>query len=102
MARWVGRCPECGEFGTVVEERVGPALTAVASTSVKTVPLAVHDQAGAERIPTTFEEVDRVLGGGIVKGSVVLLAGEPGVGKSTLTLQTALALGTTTEVLLVC
>jgi DNA repair protein RadA/Sms len=69
---------------------------------VVTLPLAVHDGGGAETVPTSLPEVDRVLGGGIVKGSVVLLAGEPGVGKSTLALQTALALGAGTEVLLVC
>jgi DNA repair protein RadA/Sms len=102
MPRWVGRCPECGEFGTVVEERLTPAVAAVAAAAPATLPLAVHDPAGAERTPTGIEEVDRVLGGGVVRGSVVLLAGEPGVGKSTLTLQTALALGTSSEILLVC
>ncbi len=102
MARWVGRCPECGEFGTVVEELVDQARVTTPLSLVKTVPLAVHDAAAGERIPTGFEEVDRVLGGGIVRGSVILLAGEPGVGKSTLTLQTAMALGTQAEVLLVC
>ena len=101
--RWVGRCPECGEWGTVVEEVVGgTAVGSTVATNVSTLPLAVHDPAGAERIPTDIEEMDLVLGGGIVRASVVLLAGEPGVGKSTLTLQTALALGRSTEVLLVC
>jgi DNA repair protein RadA/Sms len=102
MPRWVGRCPECGEYGTVVEERLTPAVAAVVAAAPATLPLAAHDPAGAERTPTGIEEIDRVLGGGIVRASVVLLAGEPGVGKSTLTLQTALALGATTEVLLVC
>lgn len=79
-----------------------PAVAAVGTAAPSTMPLAVHDPAGAERTPTGIDEVDRVLGGGIVRASVVLLAGEPGVGKSTLTLQTALALGTTSEILLVC
>ena len=99
MPRWVGRCPECGEFGTVVEERTAPVVPA---PSVETTPLAAHDPAAADRIPTGLGEVDDVLGGGIVRAGVVLLAGEPGVGKSTLTLQIALALGTAHEVLLVC
>ena len=101
MARWVGRCPECGEYGTVVEEIVERSSDAPAA-EVKTLPLDILDPSGAERVATGIEEVDRVLGGGIVRGSVVLLAGEPGVGKSTLTLQIAMALGTTTEILLVC
>jgi len=99
MPRWVGRCPECGEWGTVVEERTTPV---VAASRVETTPLAAHDPSAADRIPTGITEVDDVLGGGIVRAGVVLLAGEPGVGKSTLTLQVALALGTAHEVLLVC
>jgi DNA repair protein RadA/Sms len=99
MPRWVGRCPECGEWGTVVEERTAPAAVA---QHVDTIPLSAHDQSSADRIPTGIAEVDEVLGGGIVRAGVVLLAGEPGVGKSTLTLQIALALGTAHEVLLVC
>jgi DNA repair protein RadA/Sms len=100
MPRWVGRCPECGEFGTVVEERIAPPTVAV--REVATQPLAVQDHEAADRIPTGIDEVDRVLGGGIVPAGVVLLAGEPGVGKSTLSLQIAMALGTSREVLLVC
>jgi DNA repair protein RadA/Sms len=99
MPRWVGRCPECGEFGTVVEERTTPVAPAA---HVETTPLAAHDHSAADRVPTGIGEVDDVLGGGIVRAGVVLLAGEPGVGKSTLTLQIALALGTASEVLLVC
>src|SRR5213593_2643201 len=83
MPRWVGRCPECGEWGTVVEERLTP-LAVTSTMRTETLPLSVHDRAGAERVPTGIEEVDRVLGGGIVRASVVLLAGEPGIGKSTL------------------
>ncbi len=102
MPRWVGRCPECGAFGTIVEERVGGLHAVAATPDVATLPLAVHDAAAADRVPTGFEEVDRVFGGGIARGSVILLAGEPGVGKSTLTLQIAMLLGTSSEVLLVC
>lgn len=102
MARWVGRCPECGEFGTVIEEKIAPVRALATASDASTLPLAVHDLAGASRIPTGLEEVDRVFGGGIARGSVILLAGEPGVGKSTLTLQIAMALGSSIEVLLVC
>lgn len=99
MPRWVGRCPECGEWGTVVEERTAPVSVA---SHVETTPLSAEDPSRADRIPTGIGEVDTVLGGGLVRAGVVLLAGEPGVGKSTLTLQIALALGTAHEVLLVC
>ncbi len=100
MPRWVGRCPECGEFGTVVEERIAPPTVAIRQASTQ--PLSVQDHAAADRIPTGIDEVDRVLGGGIVPAGVVLLAGEPGVGKSTLSLQIAMSLGTSHGVLLVC
>jgi DNA repair protein RadA/Sms len=73
-----------------------------APAAVRVVALADHDSAAAERVPTGVEEVDRVLGGGLVRGSVVLLAGEPGVGKSTLTLQLASSIAAREEVLLVC
>lgn len=100
MPRWVGRCPECEEWGTVVEEPVERVLRV--AKDVATERLTAHDAAAAERIATGHEEIDRVLGGGIVPGSIVLVAGEPGVGKSTLMLQAALALGLHHEVLLVC
>ena len=101
MPRWMGRCPECGEWGTVVEEPVG-GNGAATVTIVETESLASFDADAAQHVPTGIEEVDRVLGGGIAAGSVVLLAGEPGVGKSTLILQVAAALGRDREVLLVC
>jgi DNA repair protein RadA/Sms len=101
MPRWVGRCPECDEWGTVVEEPVvAAAATVVRSVDVE--PLTSHDPDGSRRVPTGIEEADRVLGGGTVTGSIVLLAGEPGVGKSTLALQIALAYGGFQDVLLVC
>src|SRR5262249_6792494 len=84
------RCPECGAWGSLVEEPVGGEgaareLLAPASAS-KPRRLAEIDAAGAPRIPTGMGELDRVLGGGLVPGAVVLLGGEPGVGKSTLAL----------------
>ncbi len=102
MPRWVGRCPECGGWGSVVEERVGPAQTAAAPAGpVEVRSLADHDAEEAGRIPTGIDEVDRVLGGGLVRGSITLLAGEPGIGKSTLMLQAALGFADA-RVLLVC
>lgn len=74
----------------------------IATVEVRTEPLSSFDLEGATRVPTGVEEADRVLGGGLVTGSIVLLAGEPGVGKSTLVLQAALSLGTAGDVLLVC
>jgi DNA repair protein RadA/Sms len=100
--RWVGRCPECGEWGTVVEEPTNGGSGVIPTVKVEMESLASQAESPTERIPTGIGEVDRVLGGGIADGSVVLLAGEPGVGKSTLTLQIALALGLTSRVLLVC
>ncbi len=92
--RWLGRCPECGAWSTLVEERaVAPAepreLIAREPQSAKPRRLAEIDADAVPRLATGIAELDRVLGGGIVPGSVVLLAGEPGVGKSTLALQLA-------------
>src|SRR5262245_5079789 len=85
-AKWLGRCTECGEWGSLVEE----ATTARASgppPSTNPVPIATVDGIGASRRATGVPELDRVLGGGLVAGSVALLGGEPGMGKSTLVLQ---------------
>jgi DNA repair protein RadA/Sms len=82
LARWAGRCPGCGGWGTI-EER---AATEVAGAGVEVGSLA-HDGDDDRRVSTGFAGVDRVLGGGLVPGSVALLAGEPGIGKSTLLLQ---------------
>jgi DNA repair protein RadA/Sms len=81
-ARWLGRCPKCGAWGTLVEE--DPAAGAAVDSPV---PIATVDPSGAARRPTGISEFDAVLGGGFVAGSVTLLGGEPGVGKSTLLLQ---------------
>src|SRR5918994_1965016 len=82
LARWAGRCPGCGGWGTI-EER---AATEMAAGGVEVTVLG-HDGDEDQRVPTGFAGVDRVLGGGLVPGSVALLAGEPGIGKSTLLLQ---------------
>jgi DNA repair protein RadA/Sms len=89
-ARWFGRCPGCGAFGTLVEEAppaTGPGGAREPRPILRLVDVEVEE---AERIPTGVPELDRVLGGGIVPASLVLVGGEPGVGKSTLLL-TALA-----------
>jgi DNA repair protein RadA/Sms len=90
--RWAGQCPGCGEWNTLVEEvrRAGPAArgrgSKVAARAVVR-PVALRDVAAAERerLPTGIGELDNVLGGGIVPGSLVLIGGSPGIGKSTLT-----------------
>lgn len=93
-AKWVGRCPECGEWGSIVEAAPpvaaagGPAVPAAAPLTPAR-PIASYSVAPARARPTGVGELDRVLGGGLVPGSVVLLAGEPGVGKSTLLLDVA-------------
>ena len=88
--RWVGRCPECQAWGTVAET-AAPSRRAVTATPVARAasPIADLDPELARAQPTGVDELDRVLGGGLVPGSVVLLAGEPGVGKSTLLLEVA-------------
>jgi DNA repair protein RadA/Sms len=88
--RWFGKCPSCGEFGTLVEEASdsgGAGATPAPKPLLRLVDVEATD---AERIPTGVPELDRVLGGGLVPASLVLVGGEPGVGKSTLLL-TALA-----------
>src|SRR5438105_4438231 len=86
--RWFGKCSSCGSFGTLQEEAPLPA--AGASAPKPLLRLVDVEAEEAKRIPTGVSELDRVLGGGIVPASLVLLGGEPGVGKSTLLL-TALA-----------
>jgi DNA repair protein RadA/Sms len=92
VPRWVGRCPECQAWGSVVEVGAGrQALREVAAgpVSAPARPIAEIDVEAARARPTGVGELDRVLGGGLVPGAVVLLAGEPGVGKSTLLLEVA-------------
>jgi len=88
--KWVGRCPECQAWGSIAES--GPAPRASVRAGAVTTParpIAELDPDEARPRPTGVAELDRVLGGGLVPGSVVLLAGEPGVGKSTLLLDVA-------------
>lgn len=101
MPRWMGRCPECDAFGTVVEEPVAGNGHGEAR-QVATEPLSAFDPDLSQRVATGVAEFDRVLGGGLVPAGVVLLAGEPGVGKSTLSLQVATSIGADREVLMVC
>ena len=84
--RWLGKCPGCGAFGTLVEELHGSPTDHGAAVAVKPIPLGDVGSEEAARISTGVPELDRVLGGGLVPGSLVLVGGEPGVGKSTLLL----------------
>jgi DNA repair protein RadA/Sms len=95
--KWLGRCPECGAWNSLIEERPLPEAALAASTE-KRYSLASTagpqlygdiDTMVAERLTTGIDEFDRVLGGGVVPGSLVLIGGEPGIGKSTLLLQAA-------------
>ena len=96
--RWFGKCPSCGEFGTLVEEATGQAKSAAAKPTLRLIDVKAEE---AERIPTGISELDRVLGGGLVPASLVLVGGEPGVGKSTLLLSALAAMSTERRALLV-
>ena len=100
-ARWLGRCPGCGSFGTLVEE--APEPTAGGSGGLARSPLRLDEVEveAAARIPTGLTELDRVLGGGIVPASLVLIGGEPGVGKSTLLLMALASISRERRALLV-
>jgi DNA repair protein RadA/Sms len=87
--KWVGRCGECQAWGTVEEVARPLAVTPVRTAAQPARPIAEVNAEAATTTPTGVEELDRVLGGGLVGGAVVLLAGEPGVGKSTLLLDVA-------------
>lgn len=93
--KWMGRCPECGEWNTLLESLdAAPPTRAVATAPAprgpaRAVRLQEIEAADFDRIPLPMEEFSRVLGGGIVKGSLVLIGGDPGVGKSTLLMQVA-------------
>lgn len=97
-AKWVGRCPSCGEWNTMVEEKVRPApksrtLAPSDSNRISTpIPVSAIETADEPRIKMPSEELNRVLGGGLVPGSIILIGGEPGIGKSTLVLQNILSI----------
>ncbi|HOS44521.1 MAG TPA: DNA repair protein RadA, partial [Armatimonadota bacterium] len=98
QVRWHGRCPECGAWGALVEEAPAPVTAGVAPAAVPAlavsaaVPLSELPPGSEPRRASGVGEFDRVLGGGAVPGSVILLAGDPGIGKSTLLLQVGYAL----------
>src|SRR2546421_6883130 len=97
--RWFGKCPGCNAFGTLVEEVVGgPTAKAPPQPLLRLVDVEVSE---AARIPTGVDELDRVLGGGLVPASLVLVGGEPGVGKSTLLLMALAAMSKERRALLV-
>ncbi|MDR0321749.1 MAG: DNA repair protein RadA [Treponema sp.] len=91
--KWLGRCPECGEWNTLVETAARNEKTSPLRRREKglpqTIPLIAVDAEEGSRIESGIGELDRVLGGGIMKRSAILVGGEPGIGKSTLLLQTA-------------
>lgn len=88
--RWIGRCPECGEWNSFVEELINePPKNREPKGKIEIVPLSEVDLTEGNRLSTGIEEFDRVLGGGLVPGSIILIAGDPGVGKSTLMMQLA-------------
>jgi len=100
-AKWIGRCPSCKEWNTYHEEIIAPASSkgsSFISQQEKRKPELLDNIKSDEknRQKTGISELDRILGGGMVSGSLMLIGGEPGVGKSTLALQLALALGDTT------
>jgi DNA repair protein RadA/Sms len=103
--RWLGKCPACNEWNTFVEEKVLESPKSKAHVQKpqgqKPVPITKVEFKDEERVSTSIAELDRVLGGGVVAGSVVLAAGEPGIGKSTLMLQIAESLSKRASVLYV-
>jgi DNA repair protein RadA/Sms len=92
--RWQGRCPACGGWNTLEEVAVHAVASSIAPEGAREGPCPIVEvEAGAWRaVPTGIPELDRVLGGGLVRGSATLLGGEPGIGKSTLALQVAASL----------
>ena len=97
-AKWLGRCPECGAWDSLVEEaevttKAGKSYLPTTSEKIKPRTIASVAQVKVERLATGIHEFDRVLGGGVVPGSLVLLGGTPGIGKSTILLDAGLRFG---------
>src|SRR5687767_12296500 len=97
--KWIGRCPSCQQWNSIVEERIEASTELNASWD--SAPIAFSDISTSDtiRLPTGIDEFDRVLGGGVVPGALVLLGGDPGVGKSTLMLDVAARLANSMPVL---
>ena len=85
--RWIGKCPDCEEWNSMVEEKVTRRRGPGSARKISSVPLREVDLTDEDRIRSGIKEFDRVVGGGVVKGSVILVGGDPGIGKSTLLLQ---------------
>ena len=89
--RWLGRCPDCSGWNTMKEERQAPTgkgrPAAMKMAQAKATPIADIEVVGEDRRLTHIGEFDRVLGGGVIPGSVILIGGDPGIGKTTLLLQ---------------
>ncbi|MBQ2881901.1 MAG: AAA family ATPase, partial [Clostridia bacterium] len=104
--KWSGKCPACGQWDTMTEFKIQTSektskQTSTARISSTAIKLSEIDESDEIRTPTNIEELDRVLGGGIVQGSLILVTGEPGIGKSTILLQICLQLGMTNKILYV-
>ena len=104
--KWFGKCPRCGQWNTMNEEireklSKEPRKISSRSDRASPVPITEISTSEEERYHTGFSELDRVLGGGIVKGSVILISGEPGIGKSTILLQVCGSLGQALKILYV-
>ena len=102
-SKWNGRCPECGEWNTFIEERdfSSASKSSGVQSELKALVLSDIDDREEMRFDTGTTELNRVLGGGLVKGSLVLISGDPGIGKSTLLLQASSSLGKNRTVLYV-
>ncbi len=101
-AKWLGKCPECNEYGTFELEKETQSLTHNSSyLNIKALKLNEIEEYTEHRFDTGISEFNRVLGSGLVKGSVVLISGDPGIGKSTLLLQATQSLGKSKNVLYV-
>ena len=89
--KWLGRCPNCNQWNTMAEERIQETSAVATPTGSNAKPQRISELAdvGDLRQPTGIGELDRVLGGGVVAGSLTLIGGDPGIGKSTLLLSAA-------------
>src|SRR5216683_5748537 len=103
--KWLGKCPECGEWNSLVEERIvttkkGRSGSGLRLREAKAIGYTEIESQDDTRVSSGVTEFDRVLGGGIVPGTLVLLGGDPGIGKSTLLLQVADKLSATGVIVL--